>query len=323
MSDIPDLVRQQFAAVAAGPHVVTIGNFDGLHRGHRALLKHLKDKARALDARTLVITFEPHPVSVLRPQANHKRLLPPDRKYKLLAELGIDDIAIVPFSMDFAAVGARDFLDLIRVQTNPVAIVVGEGFRFGHKREGDCDLLREYAATHEFEADILELVEGNGERFSSSSVRKALKDGRLTDAEAVLGRRYRLQGTVEHGAARGQGLGYPTANLAIRSELLIPADGIYAAYARIDDDQRSHPAMVYIGDSPTFESSQHKVEVNILDFNGDLYAKELEIEFVTFIRGDREFDSAEELVARMAEDERETRTALETHEPEADDWVRH
>ncbi len=322
MNEFPDAALQQFDAISPGAHAVTIGNFDGLHRGHQYLLQRLKEHAERLSVRTLVVTFEPHPVTVLRPDAGLKRLMPPEKKVQALQSLGIDNILIVPFDLAFSAVRARTFLDALRVHADPRVVIVGEGFKFGHKREGDETLLREYAAQHDFEVDILQPYGPDGTRIGSSGIRQALVEGRLDDAENALGRRFRLEGAVEHGVARGRDLGFPTANLAILDDLLIPSDGIYSSYVRIDGGSPL-ASMTYIGQSPTFEPRQRTVEVNILDFHGDIYASNVEIEFVRFIRHDQQFDNPDALIEQIQLDEHMIRTSLEESEPEPDEGAIH
>jgi riboflavin kinase/FMN adenylyltransferase len=245
-----------------------------------------------------------------------ERLTSPERKLELLAAAGVDDIIVVPFDLEFAALSADEFLNLLVSQLRPVALFVGEGFRFGTGRSGDGSTIRAFAEWCGFDAEIVQRLHDGSENLSSSVIRAAVREGRVDDARRFLGRRYRLLGTVEHGVARGRELGYPTANLRLPAWACIPRDGIYAGYAHLDERDDAIPAMIYIGTRPTFDDNERVMEVNILDFSGDLYSKNLEIEFVSHIRDDRAFGSAEELIAHIAQDETDTRALLRYEQPE-------
>lgn len=322
MTEVPDAAVEALLAIPQVPHVVTIGNFDGLHRGHQYLLSQVVERARSKGVRSLVITFEPHPISILRPEQSVQRLAPASMKPHLITSMGVDDLAIIPFSKEFAALSAEEFLDFLRDYAHPTDIIVGEAFRFGARRSGDTDALMQYAAQHGFDATIIERVEFDGQIVSSSHVRACLASGDVVGAAEALGRRYRLRGTVEHGLARGRDMGFPTANLDVDDDLLIPADGIYAAYARAGDAGDVHPAMVYIGTSPTFEARGRTVEAHLLEFHEDLYARRVDIEFVDFVRGDQRFESADQLARQMQQDEEVTRRMLAEMPPEEQGKVR-
>jgi riboflavin kinase/FMN adenylyltransferase len=313
----PHSAAAALAGVGAGPHVVTIGNFDGVHRGHRYLLSLVRDRAEHEGARAVALTFEPHPTAVLRPDQPFERLTSPQEKARLLRAAGMDDVLVIPFSRDFAALTPERFLDELTQALQPLAIYVGEGFRFGARRAGDGDTLRAYAAAHGFDAIVVQRLSDGDASISSSTVRAALRRGDLAEAERALGRRYRLRGSVQHGAARGRELGYPTAKLELPADACVPMDGIYAAYAHVEQRELGpRQAMVYIGPRPMFDNGTRFVEVNILDFSGDLYTLELEIEFVEFIRADAVFATVDELIAQIARDEAATRAALAAAPPE-------
>ena len=295
MNVVPLNVLEALAAVPSGPHVVVVGNFDGLHRGHRYLIDLARQRAVHDGVRTAVVTFEPHPNAVLRPDQRFERLTPTDDKERLLQAAGIEDVITIPFGREFAALSPETFLETLSAALQPTAIIVGEGFRFGARRAGNTETLRAYAAQHGFEAVIAERLEDDDAGISSSAARAALRAGDLVEAERVLGRRYRLCGRVQHGAARGRELGYPTANLLLPADACVPADGIYAAYAHVEQPGLGpRQAMVYIGPRPMFDNGERQVEVNILDFIGDLYTQELGIEFVAFIRADAVFESVDD-----------------------------
>lgn len=318
MTQVPAGAIASLERVARVPHVMTIGNFDGVHLGHQYLIQRVIDDARARRQRSLVVTFEPHPTSVLRPDVPVQRMTTPERKLEILKATGIDDVAVVPFDRDFAALMPDEFLALLVQTVQPFAVFVGSGFQFGRGRAGDGSTIEAFGREHGFETTVVQRLQDGDVTISSSSIRKALQHGNIARANASLGRRYRLSGTVEHGAARGRELGFPTANLLIPTDICIPADGIYAGYAHVSDRALgARAAMIYIGSRPTFDNGDRQVEVNILDFHGDLYTLELEIEFVAWIRGDSAFDSAEALAAQMHDDEATSRAVLASSHPEA------
>lgn len=309
---------QAFSALSDRAHVVTIGNFDGVHRGHQHLLSLVTAHAQDLGVRSLVITFEPHPVAVLRPEYAPRRISTPLDKVARLREYGIDDVAVIPFDREFASWSPEAFLTLILTHAQPGAILVGPGFRFGKMRAGDIQTIEEFGRTHGFECHTIEPWCDEDGIVSSSRVREALATGNVDTASRLLGRRFRLSGIVEHGLARGRELGYPTANLSVPDGLCVPHDGIYAGYSRFDVRQDlAHEALMYIGTSPTFGDRARLVEVNILDYQSDLYGHELEIEFVEFVRPDQMFDTADALVAQMTDDEARSRQILSKYEPES------
>ncbi len=319
MALVPAHVIERFTAVGSAPSVVTIGNFDGVHVGHQMLLRRVVERARELDVRPLVVTFEPHPISVLRPDHPMPRISLPSLKLEAIRSCGIADIVVIPFDQEFASLTAEEFLDLIRTTIHPREIIVGEAFRFGHGRTGDGEYIKTFAQRHGFSAQIVQRLEEEEAVVSSSRVRAALTSGAVDVAETLLGRRFRLRGVVERGFARGRELGYPTANLMVVGELLVPDSGIYAAYVHIrNGKQDPRDGLIYIGTSPTFEPRNRTVEAHILDFDGDLYARNIEIEFVARIRGDEKFDTVEALLDQIRRDEEQTREILRDCKPEAE-----
>lgn len=305
-------------AAGCGPHVVTIGNFDGVHRGHQHLIRLVREHGQAAGIRSLVITFEPHPTSVLRPDTPFERLTSPAAKLTLLHRTGVDAVVVVPFDLEFASLEPDAFLQLMTDTVHPRAVYVGEGFRFGRGRAGDGATIAAFGREAGFETIVIPRLRDGDVVISSSAIRSALHSGRVDAAATMLGRRYRLSGTVEHGVARGRELGYPTANLHVPNWTCIPKDGIYAAYAHVaGEDANARQAMVYIGSRPTFDNGDRLVEVNILDFDGDLYTREIEIEFVAFVRDDAAFETVAALVRQIAIDERETRAILGHSSPES------
>lgn len=318
MGVAPAHVIDRFEAIGSSPSVVTIGNFDGVHRGHQYLMGLVVERARELGVRPVVVTFEPHPVSVLRPDHPMPRTSLPSQKLKAIRQCGIDSIVVVPFDLEFASLSAEAFLELVLTYTGPLEIIVGEDFRFGKGREGDGDYIRDFATRHGFTATIIERLEREEEVISSSRVRNAISEGDASLAAELLGRRFRLSGVVERGFARGRELGYPTANLMVVGELIVPASGIYAGYVHIKNGlQGPYHGLIYIGTSPTFEPRDRTVEAHILDFDADLYARTIEVEFVERLRGDEQFESVEALLEQIRRDEQQAREIFRERGPES------
>lgn len=319
MSPAGTAVIERGNDIAGGPHAVTIGNFDGLHLGHQHVLRHVRARAEALRARPLVVTFEPHPVSVLRPEPPLLRIVTPERKLQLLRAAGIDDVLVLEFSLGFAGLEPFEFLDYLVRRSQPVAMLIGDGFRFGRARSGDAETLRAHGRAHGYVTESLPNFSFDGAPVSSSRVRRHILAGELSEAGLLLGRRVRLAGVVHGGLARGRDMGYPTANLNVPVDLCVPCDGIYAAYARTSEQpDLARETLVYIGASPTFDPRERLLEAHILDFQGDLYATELELEFIEFLRPDQRFDSVEELVAQIQLDEAAARRLFHEVQPEAE-----
>jgi riboflavin kinase / FMN adenylyltransferase len=299
------------------PHVLTIGSFDGVHRGHQYLLENVRTTADRLGVDSVAITFDPLPGEVLRPDKAPPRLCTTSERTRQMLKCGIDRIVILPFSTELASQSADEFLQLMVETAHPAAIVVGDDFAFGYKRQGTPEFLAERADHYGYELLVISRTNpGSGVEWSSSFARSALaENGDVKAVQEVLGRAFRLTGTVRNGDHRGRDLGYPTANLQLPESLIVPADGIYAALATIGnpDQSRSHPALVYVGTRPTFGQSRREVEAYLLDFDGDLYDQEISVDFLDRIRGDRAFDSADELVAQMNRDEASGRRILADH----------
>jgi riboflavin kinase / FMN adenylyltransferase len=311
VTNVPTAAIDSLERAAPGPHVVTIGNFDGVHRGHVHLIQRVIEDATGRGARSLVITFEPHPTQVLRPDIPFERLTAPEDKLRYIRETGVDDLVIIPFDREFAALEPAEFLELLTRTVQPAAMYVGEGFR-----AGSGETIRDFGDRHGFETTIIPRIRDGEAMISSSSVREALKTGDIATANRFLGRRYLLRGRVERGAQRGRELGFPTANLVLRRDACIPADGIYAGLVQLPDGRGTWQAMVYVGTRPTFDNGSRIVEANLLDFSGDLYHQGLEIEFVAFIRGDQRFDSVDGLTQQMRADEADIRRVLSDVRPE-------
>ncbi|HET7037823.1 MAG TPA: bifunctional riboflavin kinase/FAD synthetase [Thermomicrobiaceae bacterium] len=287
-------------------HVVTIGNFDGVHLGHQFLLRLVIDEAARLHCGSAAITFDPLPPELLRPEAAPPRLTTTDDRVALIAAQGIDTVRLIPFTRELSELSPEAFVQTLAAELQPVEIVVGADFRFGHRRAGTVEVLRELGERYGFQVRVLDRVGDVETDFSSSRVRVALAAGAVEQAAALLGRPYFLRGTVIVGEQRGRLLGFPTANLDIAERLAIPDDGIYAGLARLDDEPRLIPAMIYIGSRPTFDGDERSVEVNLLDFERDIYGHRLAVVFAVRIRGDLHFDSVDNLIKQMNQDRAES-----------------
>ena len=290
----------------ADRYVLTIGNFDGVHRGHQRLLSEVVNVAQERGMRSGALTFDPLPLEVLRPEVAPPRLTTTGDRIDLIRALGIDTVEPIHFTADVAALEAHQFIEQVARAFRPVELIVGADFAFGRGRSGNVDVLRQLGDPFGYRLRVIERV-GDGEQdFSSSRVRASLASGDVQQAADVLGRPYFLRGTVVEGQRRGRELGFPTANLSMSGRMAIPADGIYAAMTQTLPGTELVPSMVYVGTNPTFEGNARVVEVNLLDFDADLYGLELVVLFAERVRGDQRFDSAEHLVAQMYRDQERT-----------------
>ena len=291
-----------------GPTLVTIGVFDGVHRGHQHLLERLKAEAHGQGFGTSVVTFRQHPRTVLRPGDEVPLLSTLEDRLCLLRKLGVDVVAPLTFDLALSSLRAREFVALLQDKLLMRGLVVGPDFALGHKREGTIPVLRELAEDMGFTVTAVEVLDLEGSPARSTAVRGAVVAGDMPWAARLLGRPFSLPGVVRRGEGRGQGLGFPTANLDIEPSLVMPPDGVYATWLRIDGVY--HPAATSIGVRPTFGPGQRTVEAHVLDFARDLYDAEVRLAFCTRLRGELRFDSPDALVARIRQDVDETRAAL-------------
>ncbi|MBK1699185.1 bifunctional riboflavin kinase/FAD synthetase [Rhodovibrio salinarum] len=307
--DLPDSARGG---------VVAIGNFDGLHRGHRGVLAEAQARARALGVPCNVMTFEPHPRRLFKPDQPPFRLSALRTRLRLMEALGIDNVFVLQFDWDFAKIPAEDFVTNLLVRDLQAAhVVVGRGFRFGYKRQGDIDLLTRLGETHGFGVSALDAVQDeHGETISSSRVRACLQAGEVREAQRLLGRPWEVEGRVEHGAKRGREIGFPTANVPL-GEYLEPMHGIYAVRAGVDNgpDTFWMDGAGYIGTRPSVHGDNVLLEVSLFDVSPDLYNKHLRVQLIAFLRGDHTFDSMQALSLQIAEDCRHARRVLENEPP--------
>jgi riboflavin kinase/FMN adenylyltransferase len=301
-------------AVPPTPSVVTIGTFDGVHRGHQRLIEIVAERARARGVRSVVITFDPHPRAVLAPETAPARLTRVDEEVQLIAALGVDAIVIHPFTRETANTAARDFIVAVVRAARPVELWVGDDFALGRGREGTVDVLRALGEEFGFALNILTRVHLSdlpmSEMIGSTNIRNHLIAGEVAEAAALLGRPYKLRGPVVHGAGRGRQIGFPTANVQVQPGVVVPKDGVYATWVTIEDDPTLYPAMTYIGPRPQFDNGPRSVEPNLIDWDGDLYDREIAVHFVRWLRGDMKFPSVDDLIAQMRRDQIDTLTAL-------------
>jgi riboflavin kinase/FMN adenylyltransferase len=287
---------------------VTLGNFDGVHLGHQRAFALLKERARELGAPSVAVTFEPHPVSVLRPEHAPKRILTPELKQQAIAAQEIDHLVVIHFTREFSRFTAEEFVSQVLVSKLRVSeLVLGANFRFGHGREGDLESLRRLGERFDFVVHQVEASKHEGEIISSSRIRRSLEEGAVDVAAAMLGRPYFFEGTVVRGDGRGKLMGFPTANLRVLGDVLV-ADGVYVTEARVAG--AVVPGMTHVGRRPTFGLEEKTVETHLFDFDGDLYDSRIGLHFHRRIRGTVKFSSADALKERLRLDREEARAVL-------------
>jgi riboflavin kinase/FMN adenylyltransferase len=292
------------------PTVATVGVFDGVHRGHRLLFDRVFEDAKRLDARSGVVTFDPHPLEVLAPDKAPCMLTTLEQRLRLFEQAGFDVALVLPFNRELAELTPEQFAKAALVdELNVRKILVGEDFRFGHDRAGDIGTLREIGKADGFEAEAIPLLGDESHKIGSSAIRRLIADGRIEDAAALLDRNFRLAGTVIEGDKRGRELGFPTANLEPHPRACLPGHGVYAGYW-VWDGKRL-PGAINVGVRPTFkEGAPQLCEIYVLDFEGDLYGERGEVEFGAFLRAEERFASAEALITQMHADVEATRRIL-------------
>jgi riboflavin kinase/FMN adenylyltransferase len=291
------------------PAVVTVGFFDGVHLGHRAVLARTVEAARERHARPVAITFDRHPREVLTPGREPRLLTTVERKAALIADAGLEVLVVIPFTEAFSRIAAEDFVrDVLVGGVHARHAVMGANFTFGHRALGTVDALPALGAPHGLTAEGVGLLAIDGRTVSSSSVREALADGDLAWPEVALGRRFVLDGEVVSGHGRGAGLGFPTANLRTWPRLLLPGQGIYAGVAELDGVR--FRAAIDVGTNPTFGVEPLHVEAFLLDFEGDLRGRPIALEFVARLRDEEKYDAIDELIAAIARDVRRTRAIV-------------
>ncbi|MFJ8477516.1 bifunctional riboflavin kinase/FAD synthetase [Kitasatospora sp. NPDC094011] len=294
-----------------GRSVVTIGSFDGVHRGHQLIIGRAVERARELGLPSVVVTFDPHPREVIRPGTHPPLLAPHPRRAELIAELGVDAVLVLPFTTEFSKESPETFVQQVLVDALRARVVIeGPNFRFGHKAAGNVALLAELGRADDFQVELVDLqvsgTAGEGEPFSSSLTRRLVETGDMAGANEVLGRPHRVEGVVVRGAQRGRELGYPTANVETVPHSAVPADGVYAGWLTAQGEQM--PAAISVGTNPTFDGTARTVEAYAIDRVGlDLYGLHVAVDFLAYLRGMEKFDSIEALLERMADDVKRAR----------------
>lgn len=310
--------------VKSQPSCLTIGFFDGVHRGHRYLIGQASASARRRGLRAVLLTFYPHPSVVLR-GAEPFHLSTREEKIALLWELDLDLIVIQPFTPGLAQTRASQYVDELIQRIGMMELWVGPDFALGYRREGDIPFLKKMGEERGFDVNVVQRLKLDGAPISSSRIRHALREGDVTLAARCLGRPYSLQGPVVIGAQRGRALGFPTANVEVPAERAIPANGVYAAWVRLrpeptagrfdssqfeDPGNERHRAVVNIGTRPTFDNGPHTIEAHLLSFNRDIYGHRMTLEFIARLRSEQRFEGIEALVAQISRDVAKARRLL-------------
>ncbi len=312
---ITDLSRSPWLGTSAPRSVLTIGAYDGVHRGHQAIIAAVRSQAAELGAHSVVVTFDRHPASVVRPESAPKLLTDLDQKLELLEATGVDATVLVRFDREQSAESPDAFVERVLVGClGAQRIVVGEDFHFGKGRSGNVALLRELGARHDFDVEPLSLIERGDsvdEPLSSTAIRRAMAGGQVELAQQMLGRPFQARGKVVQGDQRGRLLGFPTANVEVPNVICIPADGVYAGWYLRPDGSR-HACAINLGRRPTFyEHADHSLlEAHLLDFSDDLYGEAASVEFTDFLRSERKFDGIDSLIAQLKQDIEHARSLL-------------
>ncbi len=292
--------------------VVTIGAYDGVHRGHQSVIDQVRQQAEILDARSVVVTFDRHPASVVRPESAPLLLTDLDQKLELLATTGIDATCMVKFDETSSRETPTNFVKRVLVDgLSAKRVIIGEDFHFGHKRGGNVALLRELGPKFDFDVVPIELInrgDGVDEPVSSTAIRRALAGGQVELATQLLGRSFEVRGRVVHGDHRGRTIGFPTANIEVPNFICIPADGVYAGVF-LRPSGAKHVCAINLGRRPTFyEHADHSLlEAHLLDFDGDLYGESVRVLFSHFLRGERKFENIDALKTQLKHDVEQTR----------------
>ncbi|MGW1871028.1 bifunctional riboflavin kinase/FAD synthetase [Streptomyces mauvecolor] len=305
-----------------GRSVVTIGSYDGVHRGHQLIIGRAVERARELGVPSVVVTFDPHPSEVVRPGSHPPLLAPHHRRAELMAHLGVDAVLILPFTSEFSKLSAADFVVKVLVDKLHARLVVeGPNFRFGHKAAGNVEVLAELGRTYDYEVEVIDLrvrgEAGGGEPFSSTLTRRLVTEGDIEGAAEILGRPHRVEGVVVRGAQRGRELGYPTANVETLPHTAIPADGVYAGWLTADGERM--PAAISVGTNPQFDGTERTVEAYAIDRVGlDLYGLHVAVDFLAYVRGMAKFDSIEDLLEAIGNDVKRSTELIEAYESRRD-----
>ncbi len=288
--------------------VITLGNFDGIHLGHQALVRLVMKRAQEIQGQSMVVTFRPHPLKVLAPEKCPPLISIYEEKIELLSKLGIDVLVKIPFTLRFAEMSPREFVKNILCDLlGTKEIFVGCNYRFGRGREGTTETLKQMGAEFGFKVNEVEQISLKSEVISSTKIRQLLAGGEVEHAAELLGRPYAITGIVVRGDSRGKTLGFPTANIASK-HAIIPADGVYAV--KLSARDTCHDGVVNIGLRPTFDTKSLAIEVHVFDFNEDLYGEEVTIYFIKKLRQEKKFDSSDALIDQITKDVAEAKAVL-------------
>jgi riboflavin kinase/FMN adenylyltransferase len=290
------------------PSIVTIGVFDGVHRGHQYLIRRLVETARARGQLSVAITFYPHPDVVIRGITGRYYLTTPEERAEILMALGIDVVITLPFDDDLRHIRAAAFVDQMNTYLQLETLWVGSDFALGYQREGNVTFLRQQGEEKGFGVEVIDLLLSEGGAISSTVIRDALTAGDVVSARHLLGRSYAVSGEVVHGEARGRKIGFPTANIAVPESLVIPANGVYAGWGLLGDER--FMAVTNVGLRPTFNGQSVTVEAHLLDFNRDIYGETLGFTFETRLRPEMRFSGIDALISQIAEDSAAARAYL-------------
>lgn len=297
-----------------GRSVVTIGSYDGVHRGHQLIIGRAVTRARDLGIPSVVVTFDPHPSEVVRPGSHPPLLAAHHRRAELMADLGVDALLILPFTTEFSKLSPEEFVETVLTERLHAQVVVeGPNFRFGHKAAGNVSVLTELGRGHGYEVEVVDLYvsgqAGDGQPFSSTLTRRLVAEGDVAGAAEILGRPHRVEGVVVRGAQRGRELGFPTANVETLPHTAIPADGVYAGWLHVSAE--AMPAAISVGTNPQFEGTRRTVEAYAIDRVGlDLYGLHAAVDFLAYVRGMEKFDSIDALLVAMADDVKRARALV-------------
>lgn len=295
--------------------VLTVGTFDGVHAGHRAIIDKVVEKANQRSARSVLVTFDPHPRDIINPGDDGIKLLTTlQERCEILAELGIDQMVVIPFDRDFSLLTSEEFIrQVIHKKIGVSEFVIGYDHHFGRNREGTIETIKKLGKELEFDSYVVSKREVGKKTVSSTAIRKAIsEEGNVEQAADFLQRPYRLNGTVVHGDKRGKQIGFPTANIKPEhSNKIIPKDGVYAVRVRITGDWWD--GMMNIGTRPTFDGKQQTLEVNLFNFDKNIYGKEVQVRFYNRIRDEKKFEGKEELIEQLKKDKSQARELLSSH----------
>jgi riboflavin kinase / FMN adenylyltransferase len=298
---------------AAEPVVLTIGKFDGVHLAHQQLVNSLVERARAVGAQSAVLTFDPHPDEVLRPERTIRYLTTINERAALLNELGVQMMIVLPFSPALAQMSAEQFMAMLCDHVRLRELWVGPDFRLGHKAQGTVPVLREIGERLGYAVHVIPQWTLDGEAVSSTAIRALLAEGRVAEVPHYLGRPFSVQGPVVRGDQRGRTIGFPTANVAFAPKHMLPADGVYVCRVRLLDGRRDFGAVTNLGVRPTFGVLARTLEAHLFDCNEDLYGQAVRVTFLERLRGEQKFNGIDELVAQIGRDAAAARAWLATH----------